>query len=75
MDSGELVCAVALVSLADSKRQFFKSAFGLPEPWKTEPETPLTHSFRQHVVARAAPLVIEDATSTLLSATTSPSQS
>lgn len=53
---------VALVSLVDTRRQFFKSTFGLPEPWKTERETPLTHSFCQHVVARAAPLVIEDAT-------------
>jgi two-component sensor histidine kinase len=53
---------VALVSLVDTKRQFFKSTFGLPEPWKTERETPLTHSFCQHVVSRAAPLVIADAT-------------
>lgn len=53
---------VALVSLVDTKRQFFKSTFGLPEPWKTQRETPLTHSFCQHVVARAAPLVIDDAT-------------
>jgi two-component sensor histidine kinase len=53
---------VALVSLVDAKRQFFKSTFGLPEPWKSERETPLTHSFCQHVVSRAAPLVIEDAT-------------
>lgn len=53
---------VALISLVDTKRQFFKSTFGLPEPWKTERETPLTHSFCQHVVARAAPLVIDDAT-------------
>ncbi|MES5100666.1 GAF domain-containing protein [Agrobacterium sp. BA1120] len=53
---------VALVSLVDTKRQFFKSTFGLPEPWKTERETPLTHSFCQHVVANASPLVIEDAT-------------
>ena len=53
---------VALVSLVDTKRQFFKSTFGLPEPWKTKRETPLTHSFCQHVVASAAPLVVEDAT-------------
>lgn len=53
---------VALVSLVDTKRQFFKSTFGLPEPWKTERETLLTHSFCQHVVSRAAPLVIDDAT-------------
>ena len=53
---------VALVSLVDTKRQFFKSTFGLPEPWKTQRETPLTHSFCQHVVANASPLVIVDAT-------------
>lgn len=53
---------VALVSLVDTKRQFFKSTYGLPEPWKTDRETPLTHSFCQHVVASAAPLVVEDAT-------------
>lgn len=53
---------VALVSLVDARRQFFKSTFGLPEPWKSERETPLTHSFCQHVVSRAAPLVIQDAT-------------
>lgn len=53
---------VALVSLVDTKRQFFKSTYGLPEPWMTERETPLTHSFCQHVVARASPLVINDAT-------------
>jgi two-component sensor histidine kinase len=53
---------VVLVSLVDTKRQFFKSTFGLPEPWSTERETPLTHSFCQHVVSSAAALVIEDAT-------------
>lgn len=53
---------VALVSLVDTKRQFFKSTFGLPEPWKTDRETPLTHSFCQHVVAKAAPLVVDDST-------------
>lgn len=52
---------VALVSLVDTKRQFFKSTFGLPEPWKSERETPLSHSFCQHVVERSAPLIINDA--------------
>ena len=36
---------VSLVSLVDDHRQFFKSACGLPEPWATERETPLSHSF------------------------------
>ena len=52
---------VALVSLVDADRQFFKSAIGLPEPWQTRRETPLTHSFCKHAVALQEPLVIADA--------------
>jgi signal transduction histidine kinase len=52
---------VALVSLVDECRQFFKSAVGLPEPWRTRRETPLTHSFCALVVQDHAPLIIEDA--------------
>lgn len=52
---------VALASLVDSDRQWFKSCVGLPEPWSGDRETPLTHSFCQHVVARREPLVIRDA--------------
>ena len=52
---------VALVSLVDDHRQFFKSSSGLPEPWCSQRETPLSHSFCQHVVSSAAPLVIDDA--------------
>ncbi|HEV2148638.1 MAG TPA: GAF domain-containing protein [Longimicrobiaceae bacterium] len=52
---------VALVSLVDEDRQFLKSCVGLPEPWASQRETPLTHSFCQHAVASGEPLVIEDA--------------
>jgi two-component sensor histidine kinase len=52
---------VALVSLVDTDRQFFKSSTGLPEPWASARQTPLSHSFCQHVVTSAAPLVVEDA--------------
>ena len=52
---------VALVSLVDENRQFFKSCFGLPEPWASWRETPLSHSFCQHVVTSNEPLVISDA--------------
>jgi GAF domain-containing protein len=52
---------VALVSALDRDRQFFKSCLGLPEPWATERETPLSHSFCQHVVAAREPLVVSDA--------------
>ena len=51
----------ALVSLVGSDRQVFKSADGLGEPWLTRRQTPLSHSFCQHVVAHDAPLDIADA--------------
>lgn len=52
---------VALVSLVDRDRQFFKSCFGLPEPFATHRETPLSHSFCKHVVGTGEPLIVEDA--------------
>ena len=52
---------VGLVSLVDRERQFFKAAVGLPEPWCTRRETPLSHSFCKHVVATRQPLVLSDA--------------
>jgi signal transduction histidine kinase len=52
---------VALVSIVTDKIQFFKSEFGLAEPWATQRQTPLSHSFCKHVVASGEPLVIENA--------------
>ena len=52
---------VALVSGVDRDRQFFKSCLGLPEPWATRRETPLSHSFCQHVVAAREPVIVSDA--------------
>lgn len=52
---------VAAVSLVDRDRQFFKSCHGLSEPWVTLRETPLSHSFCQHVVRTGAPFIVEDA--------------
>jgi len=54
---------VALVSLVDDHRQFFKSAVGLPEPWASRRETPLTHSFCQYGVSSAEPLIVVDSRS------------
>jgi PAS domain S-box-containing protein len=51
---------VSLVTLVDDERQFFKSNHGLPEPWALRSETPLTHSFAQHVVTSGEPLVVEN---------------
>ena len=52
---------VSLISLVDDHRQFFKSQVGLPPPYDTSRQTPLTHSFCQFVVREGAPLVVEDA--------------
>ena len=47
---------VSLVSLVDDRRQYFKSAVGLELR-----ETPLAHSFCQHVVVGQQPLIVTDA--------------
>ncbi|MDW3225021.1 MAG: PAS domain S-box protein [Paracoccaceae bacterium] len=54
---------VALVSIVDfdEDRQFFTSACGLADPWASARQTPLSHSFCQHVVSNDKPLIIEDA--------------
>jgi GAF domain-containing protein len=54
-------CPIALLTLVDADRQYFKAAFGLPEPVASLRQTPLSHSICQHVVARGARLVICDA--------------
>lgn len=52
---------VSLVSLVDVNRQFFKSQIGLQEPWSIKRETPLSHSFCQHVVNSGKDLIVDDA--------------
>ncbi len=61
MATRQLGVPVGLVSLVDDTRQFFPGQVGLPDPWCDLRETPLTHSFCQHVVLSGEPLVIEDA--------------
>ena len=57
---------IALVSLVDAERQWFKSSSGLPEPYCSLRETPLSHSYCKHVVASGEPLIIQDARETPL---------
>ena len=52
---------IALVSLVEAERQFFKSCVGLADPWVSAREAPLSHSFCHHVVALGRPVVIHDA--------------
>ncbi len=56
-----LEAPVALVSFVDQDRQWFKSALGLPEPYATLRQTPLSHSFCKAVVVTRSVLLIEDA--------------
>jgi GAF domain-containing protein len=60
MASRLLGAPVAAMSLVDGRRQFFKSAIGLGEPWVSRRETPLSHSFCRHVVDGERPLVVAD---------------
>ncbi|WP_333717893.1 GAF domain-containing protein [Agrobacterium tumefaciens] len=57
-----LKCPVALISILDEHRQVFIAHVGLPPKWAEAAETPLTHSFCQHVVRDRQPLIIGDAT-------------
>src|SRR5215469_16132293 len=50
----------SLVTLVDEDRQFLKSCEGLPEPWASRRQTPLSHSFCQHTLVSKEPLVIDD---------------
>lgn len=52
---------VVLTSLVDIDRQVFPAQTGLPEAVAAARQTPLSHSFCQHVVTTGAPLIVEDA--------------
>ena len=63
--AGRLLNApVSLVSIVqeDRDRQYFAGQVGLSEPWASNSQTPLSHSFCQHVKKTNAPLVVSDAT-------------
>lgn len=58
-----LKAPVSLVSIIDQDRdrQYFKSIHGtLTEPFHRDRETPLSHSFCQHVAHKNAPLMVAD---------------
>src|SRR5512147_263265 len=53
---------LALVSLVDRDRQFFKSQCEIPEiSAPVIRQTPLTHSFCKHAIGSFEPLVVPDA--------------
>jgi PAS domain S-box-containing protein len=52
---------MALVSLVDENRQFFKSSVGLPEPAASARQAPLSHSYCKHTLVTRQPFVVDDA--------------
>lgn len=52
---------VALLSIVDRDRQYFKSEIGLSGDWAMNRESALTHSFCQYAVASRSPFVVDDA--------------
>ncbi len=52
---------IALFTVVDEEKQYFRSQFGLDEPLATTRETPISHSFCQYVVLSSAPLEVVDA--------------
>ena len=55
-----LQAPIALLTLVDVDRQYFKASYGLPEPLASARETPLSASICQYAVALGAPLVVCD---------------
>ncbi len=51
----------SLITLVGEERQYFKSAVGVDEPWRSAGGTPLSHSFCRHAVESGTTLLIEDA--------------
>ena len=52
---------VGLVSLVDQIGSFSRAALACPSPLHRGGQTPVSHSFCQHVVATGKPLIVEDA--------------
>lgn len=59
--SRALGAPIALVTLVEPDRQVFAGFVGLPEPWASWRQTPLSYSFCQHVVASGELLLVADA--------------
>jgi PAS domain S-box-containing protein len=51
---------VAVMSLVDRDRVFFKACYGMPEPLASAREAPVLHSLCRYVLATGQPLVVRD---------------
>jgi PAS domain S-box-containing protein len=55
-----LAAPIALVTLVDADRLFLKACLGLPEPWASARQLPLSHSLCQRLLVTGQPLVLGD---------------
>lgn len=60
MASTALHAPVAMMSVIDADRHWFKSGLGLPRAWDTTHTCPFTHSFCRRVVESGKPLIVPD---------------
>jgi signal transduction histidine kinase len=51
---------LALVTVVDAERQYFKSGCGLPEPYASSRECPLEDAFCPRTIELGTPLLVED---------------
>src|SRR5690348_3583970 len=51
---------IALMTLVDGEREFYKSSVGLPEPWASGRESPLGSTLCDRVVSSGTSLMVED---------------
>lgn len=56
---------LALLTLVEADRQFFVSSHGLPEPLRSDRQTPIEYSICQFAVAAGRPLVVPDTSAAL----------
>jgi GAF domain-containing protein len=52
---------IALVSLIDEDRAFYKSQQGLPEPWASARQTPITRTLCQYAITQGGELFVSNA--------------
>ncbi|MBL8120265.1 MAG: GAF domain-containing protein [Anaerolineae bacterium] len=51
---------VSLISMVADDYQYFKSEFGMEEPLKSQRQTPISHSFCEHIISTGQPLIIDN---------------
>jgi PAS domain S-box-containing protein len=55
-----LAAPIALVTLVDADRLFLKACLGLPQPWASARQLPLSHSLCQRLLVTGQPLMLGD---------------